>query len=187
MKKILSLLFACLLMVGTAHAAVDIASGDNVVILGSHMGPVGATPVTEVVKCHLGTNASQVVGNAVMWDTTSTSPTVLGYSVIPANVDGGGLFAGVMVTTTSQESTAQSTLRGSGPQVGYMAVRGLVRAKIDTSASTVGKRLRLNGSTLAGSLATDANGTPSLGECSGDIGVLLEHHGTDAILRVWLN
>jgi hypothetical protein len=175
MKK-LFVVIACLFLCGTAIAAVNIESGDNAVICGPYMGPVGTTPVTEVIKVSTGAGTSAKVGDAMLWNTTWGD----GYHVqVATTSDGPGgevAFAGVMVTKTSQDSAyGTTTAKGGGPTIGYMAVRGLVRARI--ASGTAGQGLQVTGGTTAGSLSTAA-------KTSGDIGTLLKAEG--AISRIWL-
>jgi hypothetical protein len=196
MRKILFSLasIGLLVMSGQVFATVEIGSGDNAVIVGSHMGPSGITPVTEVIKVSTGTTTSAEVGDVMVWDYSNAAD---GYHVKRASAndsDGTQVFAGVMVTPTSQDSTySYSNPKNGSPTVGYMAVRGLVRAKMDTSKSTAGDRLALNGSSLAASFCTyktthtylsSAGTTLTLSE---DIGICFETSASyDGPNRVWL-
>jgi hypothetical protein len=67
-----------------------------------------------------------------------------------------------------------------------MAIRGLARAKVDSSTATAGMRLALNGSTLAASFTTYTTPAASVDGLSEDIGMLLEDVGGDGVMRVWL-
>lgn len=192
MRKILiSFAFiALLIMSGAVFASVEIESGDNAVIVGPHMGPVGLTPVTECIKVSTGSGTGATVGDVMVWDFSNAAD---GYHVARASADDSDdsqLFAGVMLTSTSQDSNYSYTNpKANGPTIGYMAIRGLARAKVDTSASTAGERLALNGSTLAASFGTYTsrvdNGV-NHDNLSQDIGILLEDTGADAVDRVWL-
>lgn len=186
----LSLAFAVLFAMSSAvFATVEIESGDNAVIVGPHMGPIGITPVTECIKVSTGSGTSAAVGNVMVWDFSNDAN---GYHVAVATADDSAdnqLFAGVMLTTTSQDSRySYASPKANGPTVGYMAIRGLARALVDTSAAIAGERLALNGATLAGSFATYAKpaGAGAPDNLSQDIGILLEDHGTDSRCRVWL-
>ena len=188
MKKLYRLVLAfafVLLMAGMASATSEIQSGDNAVIVGARMGPQGMTPVTEVIKVSTGNETSAVIGDVMVWNYADRAD---GYHVIRASVDasiGTQVFAGVMVTSTSQDSAYSYTNpKANSPTVGYMAIRGLARAKIDGSNSTAGERLILNGGTLAASFGTET--AASSKRLSQDIGILLEDTGGDTINRVWL-
>ena len=186
-KILLSLAFiATLLMSSAVFATVEIESGDNAVIVGPHMGPAGLTPVTECIKVSTGSGTSASIGDVMVWDYSNASDAYHVKRCAADDATGTEYFAGVMLTTTSQDSHYSYTNpKANGPTVGYMAIRGLARALIDTSASTAGGRLSLNGSTLAASFSTYTR----LGlddNMSQDIGVLLNNDGTDSPMRVWL-
>jgi len=208
MKKLILLSLAVLfVMVGVSYATVEIASPDNAVIVGPYMGPVGKTPVTEVIKVYVtshGTLEAETagyyiqpdataaadqgvdVGDVMEWDLTRAD----GYCVTICNADtySSGIaaspFAGVMVTPCSRDTATLTTPSGTGYNVGYMAIRGFVYAKIDTSNSTTGEALIPNGGTLEGSLGT----VPTIAKISGsqDIGILLTDTASDGLMKVWL-
>jgi hypothetical protein len=204
-KSLFAFLFAVLLVMGgvlNVYADADIQSGDNAVIFGSYMGPEGMTPPTFVQKVYVtghGTleadqyDTSTVidqgidVGDVVMWDTTRAD----GYSVTILNADAGvggianACVAGVMVTNCSRDTGTLTTPKGSGLNVGYMAVKGFCYAKVDTSAAATGGALIANGSTLEGSFAT-APTTMSGKALSQDIGILLLDNGADGSMKVVL-
>ncbi len=194
MRKIilsLSLAFTVLFLMSSAvFATVEIGSGDNAVIVGPHMGSVGITPVTECIKVSTGTGTGATVGDVMVWDFANAAD---GYHVARASAndnDGTQMFAGVMLTSTSQDSRYSYTApKANGPTIGYMAIRGLARALVDTSAATSGRRLALNGSTLAASFGTynsSVSAGANIDNLSQDIGILLEDTGSDTIMRVWL-
>lgn len=205
MRKILFSIFALLLMAGFVYADSDIQSGDNTIILGSHMGPTGKTPPTEVQKCYVTSHGTLAagkydasaavdtgidVGDVVEWDTTRAD----GYSVSIGNSDWATeapttcQFAGVMVTACSRDTATLTTPSGSGTNVGYMAIRGFCLAKVDTSLSVVGEPLIMNGATLAASFATIPTGdsTRKGHSMSQDIGTLLTDDGYDGLMKVVL-
>jgi hypothetical protein len=179
MKKIISIFSAFALLVlcaGACFATVEIASGDNAVIVGSKMGSVGTTAMTEVIKVSTGAGTSAAVGDVMLWDTTFCD----GYHVVKATTSDGAsgevAFAGVMVTSTSQDSAyGSTTAKGNSPTVGYMAVRGLVRAKVVGGTQAYG--LKVYGATSNGSFTTAT-------KTSSDIGILLKAEGS--LSRVWL-
>lgn len=175
MKK-LYVLIACLFLASSAFAAVDIDSGDNATIVGPYMGPVGTTPVTEVIKVSTGAGTSASVGDVMLWNTTWGDGYHVDKAITSDGTSGEVAFAGVMVTSTSQDSNyGSTTAKGGGPTIGYMAVRGLVRAKVVTG--TAGYGLTVYGATSNGAFTTAT-------KTSGDIGVLLKAEGS--LSRVWL-
>ena len=202
MRKIFALsLIALLVMGATAFGSSEIQSGDNAVILGPRMGPVGITPVTEVIKVYVTSHgtleADQFdltaaadqgvdVGDVMIWDTTRAD----GYCVAIATADAitAGIasapFAGVMVTPCSRDTSTLTTPNGSGYNVGYMAVRGFCMAKVDSSASTTGELLVVNGGTVEGSFGTLP--TIDAKSASQDIGTLLTDVGADSVMKVVL-
>lgn len=193
-KTIFSFALLSLLVMsgGIVFGDVSIGSGDNAVILGPNMGPTGLTPVTEVIKVSTGSTTSAAVGDVMVWDYSNAAD---GYHVKRASANsesGTEVFAGVMVSKTSKETEySYSSPKASGPTVGYMAVRGLARAKIDISKSAPGSMLRLNGATVAASFATYQTTLgvqdTALIKLSQDIGILLEEaYQSDGVNRVWL-
>ena len=202
MKKLLLLSLAVLfVMGGMAYASVEIQSSDNAVIIGSHMGPTGKTPATEVIKVYVTSHGTLEadeadltaaadkgvdVGDVMEWDVTRAD----GYSVTINNADtyisgiAASPFAGVMVTSCSKDTATLTTPSGTGYNVGYMAVRGFCMAKVDTSNSTTGEVLIPNGGTLEGSFGT----VPTIAKIavSQDIGILLTDTASDGLMKVWL-
>jgi hypothetical protein len=189
MRKLLLsfVVISLLVMSGLAFATVEIGSGDNAVIVGPRMGPEGLTPLTECIKVSTGSGTSASVGDVMVWDYSNAAD---GYHVARCSADdndGTQFFAGVMLTSTSQDSAySYSVPKANGPTVGYMAIRGLARAKVDSSTATAGMRLALNGSTLAASFTTYTTPAASVDGLSEDIGMLLEDVGGDGVMRVWL-
>ena len=160
--KILSLLFAMLLVCGLANA-VDLQSGDNAVIVGSEMGPAGKTPMTEVIKVYdTSTGTGTSIGCAMVWDISAGNND--GYHVRRASLNaddptGTEVFAGIMLSRSSKDNAQY------GP-IGYMAIRGLARANFN-AAPTAGYGCALSGRTSEGTLTAKANIT------SNDVGVAL--------------
>jgi len=179
MKKIIALaLIVLLAFAGTSMAAGGYDS-ENVSIIGPRMGGAGITPVTQVIKVRYGytggvnrTGGELSSGDVVVWDTTSAD----GYTISACVADGTAEFAGVLVEDVN---TADSVnVKGNGRNTAYIAVHGFALANVDTSASTAGEGLALNGATLTKSLAGN---TTSI-----DIGVLLSDTGVDGLMPVWL-
>jgi hypothetical protein len=191
--KIALIALACLLIGSMSYATVDIGSSDNAAIIGPNMGPQGLTPVTECIKVSTGSGTSAAIGDVMVWDTGAHSGFAVagdGYHVKRNTRSASGgveFFAGVMVSATSQDSNYKySAPKANGPTVGYMAVRGLVRAKMGASCTT-GQRVALNGSTLQASFITDGAVTVLHRPISQDIGVLLSYDGgSGSLCRVWL-
>ena len=179
MKKIIALVLITLLaFAGTSFAAGDYGS-DNVVIEGPRMGGAGITPVTKVVKVRYGytggvqrTGGDLSSGDVVVWDTTSAD----GYTISACIADDGANFAGVLVEDVSTADNVK--VSGRGRNIAYIAVEGYCLARMDTSGSTTGNGLALNGATLSKSMVADVT--------SNDIGVLLTDGGADGLMKVWL-
>ena len=201
MRKIFILLVAGLLLCGSAFAASNYES-ENVVIFGPNMGSDGITPPQMVVKVSLGSDDSGEKGDVLVWDVTTSRISDgdgLGYVVRRCDINSasdeadGDMgqhtgFAGVLVTTTSKDSSWTNP-DSDGPEVGYMAVKGYVDAKIfigGTTSAVLGKPLVLMGSNLVGSFGTLVKAGQRLSQ---DIGILLEGPGTTsgALKRVWLH
>ena len=106
-----------------------------------------------------------------------------------SEVIGYGPFAGVMVTVTSKDAE-WTTVSGSDPTVGYMAVRGYCDALIRDDFAVKGSPLITLGGEQAGYMGTIDGGligtnykdTP----LSQDIGILLEDTDTSGLMKVWL-
>ena len=189
MRKILFVLLALVFVAGVSFAATT-TSLDNASIFGESYGPAGVTAPVEIQKVYLGSAASCAIGDVVTWNVTAQD----GYTVDRCAVDYDTLageivgFAGVMVTSTSRVTSASTTTpSSSGPNVGYMAVRGFCVALVDTSESKTGGKLVLNGATLAASFGTaDGGGTGFTKRPSQDIGILFTDAGADSLMRVYL-
>ncbi len=177
MKKLLTVLFACLFMAGLAFADSNYTS-ENAVILGPNMGGEGITPPVEIIKISVGSEDNAIVGTVMTWNIDqSTDGQGLGFVVdicersastdISVNTAtdsrGYGPYAGVMVTTASID-VAQTNAGGTGgitfdvtdvtgysSAQGYMAIRGYCDALMRDADSTLGENLVLVGaSTNAG-------------------------------------
>ncbi len=202
MKK-LTLIMACLLLCGLAFGDSNYLS-ENANIFGPNMGSIGITPPQMIVKCSLGSDDSGTIGDVLVWDVTVSTISDgagLGYVVRICDINHASDdqdvvmgqytgFAGVLVTKTSQDSQ-WSAARASGPEVGYMAVKGYVDAKIMYRAgdeTILGRQLVLTGATLAGSFGTIAETTNAAYHLSEDIGILLEFPASDGgLAKVWLH
>lgn len=204
MKKILFFLLAGLLVCGSAFAASNYES-ENVMIFGPNMGSAGISPPQMIVKCSLGSDDSGSKGNVLVWDVSVnriSDGAGLGYVVRICDINHASDeqdatigqytgFAGVLVTTTSRDS-AWTRADASGPEVGYMAIKGYVDAKMvqRNPATILGRQLVLRGATLAGAFGTVAE-SKAAGDWRGlseDIGILLETPASDgALARVWLH
>jgi len=189
--KVLLVAIAILFVAGSVFANSEITSSDNAVIFGPVMGPKGITAPVEVIKVYLHSQASASVGDVVAWNMTAID----GYTVDLLTFDQDtaaatnvvATVAGVMVTITSQVSSASSsTPKATGPNVGYMAIRGFCPAKVDTSRAETGRPLIANGATLTYSFATAPHTASAATKTSQDIGVLLLDAGADGLMRVWL-
>ena len=193
-KKIL-LFMLCLVMVSRiAFPINNDYTSENITILGPYMGSVGKTPPTEIIKVNLGSDDSCAIGDVIMWDTASAAThgfSVRRCSISSASVDSDSTlgtrstFAGVMVTTTSKDSSkTYATITDAGAEVGYMAIRGFAEAKCDASETAVGERLVLRGGAIVASFGTMIKTSNNMSE---DIGICLETPTTDATLvDVWL-
>ena len=192
MRKIIVLALLALFVAGVASADPTKTSQENSVIFGSGSGAIGVTAPVETQKCYLHSQASASVGDVVVWNLTAQD----GYCVDLCTFDlwsaaaagHEATFAGVMVTATSRVSSASaSSPKSSGPNVGYMAVRGFCVAKCDTSECMTGQPLRLNGASLAYSFGTAPGKASGITRISQDIGVLLYDSGADGLMRVYLH
>jgi len=179
MKKFLFLLVAAALLlsvVGPVYA--EYPASENVVDLFKGGGSSGTTPPTEVIRVRYargGANdAALASGDIVVWDENSYD----GYTISGCIVDNAQSFAGVLVTSIA-----------TSDGIGYMAVRGLAMAKVDTSSATAGRRLVTSGNTLYLSLGTQNNITPKAEDqlMTNDVGVLLRDTAADGLMPIWLD
>lgn len=202
-RKILSLVIVSLFVMGGLAFSASNYESENVMIFGPTMGSGGITPPQMIVKCSLGSEDSGAKGDVLVWDVTSkriADGSGLGYVVRLCDIDSAvgevdgdmnlyTMFAGVLVTTTSKDSSWISA-EASGPEVGYMAIKGYVDAKIDTSEATLGRPLVLTGNTTVASFGTvglAANPNVQGYRLSEDIGILLEDTETNGLMKVWLH
>lgn len=192
MKKIFAILLVGLLVCGSAFAVNNEYDSQNVDIFAPYRGGAGITPGTEVVKVRysLGPNApnapSLASGDVVVWDTTSAD----GYTITACVTSNDAAFAGVLVTAIQ---TADSpVVRGTGRNVGYMAIKGycLVKAEL---GSTAGGQIYPSSILQTGGPAVSTidrfiavTGSPQV--VSSDTGVLLAAPATaGALAPAWLN
>lgn len=189
MKKLFTILVLALFAFGLMTPAfADEPASDGYEILGGG-GQKGLTPGTLIVPVRYGlwgTTATRIdpslaSGDAVVWDTNSAD----GLTISSCAIDRGttGSFAGVLVSTIQTADNA--ILRRNSRNWGKMAIKGYCLAKVDSTGETAGRNLFVNGATLPGSLATEADTTFALSQ---DIGVLLKApDATDGLAPVWLN
>jgi len=193
MKNLFRFAFIALLIVGLATSAYAVKNdyaSNNVTILGVSGGPSGTTPPTEIVKvrygytCQIALNSAGNIssGDVLVWDTTSADGITVSKCITdyPNSTTG---YAGVAVVDITTADTTGTT--GQERNWGYMAVRGYCLAKVDTSESSTGERLVMNGATLVASFQTQVTGAPGA-PISDDIGVLLRDDAADGLMPVML-
>ena len=184
MKKLFILIIS-LFMVGAVCYGAENYAAENVVNMFGRGGPEGLTPGVQIIKVRYGyvggTGRNEIglqSGDVVCWDTNSAD----GYTISACTTENASNFAGVLVTDIS---TADSVLvRGSGNNVGWIAIKGFCLAHIDTSKCTAGERL------FTGGQVGDSDGGASFITTSGlsavtgrtisnDVGLLLTDSGSD--------
>lgn len=191
MKNLFRFFLVALFIVGlvySAEALSDYAS-QNVEILGESGGASGTTPPTMIMRVRYSRmdNTPQAdskvsSGDVLVWDTNSADGITVSRCVVDSPSDTVS-FAGVAVTDIpSADST--STI-GVVRNWGYMAVKGYVLAKVDTSESGSGEKVQLGGATLVGAFQTVPTGLAA-GLVSQDIGQLLNDTATDGLMPVQL-
>lgn len=176
MKRILFLIVAAFLVMGSTAFAVDTTSDDNMVILGGFMGGTGTYAAMEVIKVYDNdTDTGNSQYKAMVWDVSGSYGT--GYYVKRASENQGQAgqtqqFAGVMISPTSKDGTHGG--------VGYMAIRGRVPCYVNGSV-TAGNRLCLSGATSSGTLRAI-----TVGRESRDVGTALKT-GSGVIIDIYLD
>ena len=187
MRKVLALLLAGLLLVSLTSSALATKHPASAATeeFGRFRGATGTTPPTRIVKVRYstrGANYSTIEsGDVVVWDTNSAD----GFSVSSCVTDGDRSYAGVLVTDILTAENNGTT--GTERNWGYMAIEGYCLANCDTSLSTVGMSLVVNGATREASFKTsEGDITTGAGVMSSDIGVLLKDTAVDGLMPVWL-
>lgn len=177
MKKILAILFAVLMISGTAFAGTSGAPAHvNSVWVGGTGEP--GQPIQEYVLVRNGrvdaVMGGIVSGDCLIFDTTSDDAIT-----ITRDTTGFG-FAGVAVTDIATSDTI--VVSAADKSWGYMCIRGYALAQIDVSLATDARPLALNGNTTQGTF-----GTRDLVFLSNDsVGILIAEPSADGLGKVWI-
>lgn len=183
--KILSILFAVLLMAGTAFADVTGSpSALNVTYIDGSKAPLEEAGVEcRLVRYgHIGAHkcgATLNSGDAVVWDTVSMDGTTIS-AAVTILASQSVYVAGVLITDINSADT--SGFNFAGDNWGYMATSGYCLARLD-SASIAGHPLVI----AAEGTVTNGLQTTQEAPLSQDIGVCLESPSADGLAPVILS
>ena len=179
MRKLVSVLVVVSLLMVAGLSFAEAPGRENIFDLFGRGGSTGVTSPTTVIKVRYANRQldapALASGDVVVWDIVSAD----GMAISACERNNELSYAGVLVTSIA-----------TNDGVGWMAIKGFVLARVDTSQIETGNRVVPGGATLVRAFGGAVQTVPTdatLAQISRDVGTLLRDTGTDGLMPVWLD